>query len=83
MGKYKVYVAFGSDLTKAIFEQDSDTIEAEIDEPESFKVREFNTKAEANAYIKGLDDACGWMDSAVLNPKNQFESKIIKKLDNQ
>lgn len=81
MKKIKVYAAFGTDLTEAIAKQETDTINAEIAYPESFRVREFNTQAEADAYIKGLDDACGWMENCVLNPKNPFESKIIDKIN--
>lgn len=83
METYKVYAAFGTDLVEAIAKQESDTINAEINYPESFRVREFDTQTEADAYIKGLDDACGWMESAVLNPNNEFENKIIEKLNNQ
>lgn len=83
MKKIKVYAAFGTDLTEAIAKQETDTIDAEIAYPESFRVREFNTQAEADAYIKGLDDACGWMESAVLNPKNPFENEIIEKINNR
>lgn len=79
--KYKVYAAFGTDLTEAIAKQKTDTIDAEIAYPESFRVREFDTQTEADAYIKGLDDACGWMENCVLNPKNPFESKIIDKIN--
>lgn len=81
--KHKVYAAFGTDLVMAVAERKVDTIEAEMAYPDGFKVREFNTQAEADAYIKGLDDACGWMESAVLNPKNPFESKIIDKIKNR
>ena len=81
MKKIKVYAAFGTDLVMAVAERKVDTIEAEMAYPDGFKVREFNTQAEADAYIKGLDDACGWMESAVLNPKNPFESKIIDKIN--
>lgn len=81
MKKIKVYAAFGTDLVMAVAERKVDTIEAEMAYPDGFKVREFNTQAEADAYIKGLDDACGWMESCVLNPKNPFESKIIDKIN--
>lgn len=81
MKKIKVYAAFGTDLVEAIAKQESDTINAEINYPESFRVREFDTQTEADAYIKGLDDACGWMENCVLNPKNPFESQIIDKIN--
>lgn len=81
MVTYKVYTAFGTDLVEAIAKYEHDAIDAEIAYPESFRVREFDTQAEADAYIKGLDDACGWMENAVLNPKNPFERKIIDKIN--
>lgn len=81
MKKIKVYAAFGTELAEAIAKQESDTIKAEINYPESFRVREFDTQTEADAYIKGLDDACGWMENCVLNPKNPFESQIIDKIN--
>lgn len=81
--KHKVYAAFGTDLVEAVAKQKTSTIDAEISYPESFRVREFNTKAEADAYVQGLDDACGWMESAILNPKNPFENEIIEKINNR
>lgn len=81
MKNIKVYAAFGTDLIEAIAKQETSTIDAEIIYPESFRVREFDTQAEADAYVKGLDDACGWMENAVLNPKNPFESQIIDKIN--
>ena len=83
MKKIKVYAAFGTNLTEAVAKQETATIDAEIAYPESFRVREFDTQTEADAYIKGLDDACGWMENCVLNPKNPFENKIIEKLNNR
>ena len=83
MKKIKVYAAFGTDLVEAITKQKTSTIDAEIIYPESFRVREFDTQAEADAYIKGLDDACGWMESAGLTPKNPFENEIIEKINNR
>lgn len=83
MGTYKVYAAFGTDLNEAIAKQESDTINVYINYPDAFRVREFSTQAEADAYIKGLDDTCGWMESAVLNPKNPFENQIIQKINNR
>ena len=77
--KHKIYAAFGTDLVEAVAKQKPSTIDAEIAYSKSFRVREFNTQAEADAYVQGLDDACGWMENYVLNPKNQFESKIIDK----
>ena len=83
MKKIKVYVAFGTDLTEAIANHKMDSVEAEIPYPESFRVREFDTQAEANAYIQGLDDSCGWMENAVLSPSDPFESQIIEKINNR
>ena len=83
MKKIKVYAAFGTDLVEAIAKQESDAINAEINYPESFRVREFNTQAEADAYIQGLDDACGWMENAVLSPKNPFENQVIQMINNR
>lgn len=83
MKKIKVYAAFGTDLVEAIAKQKTDTIDAEILYPTSFRVREFDTQSEANAYIKGLDDACGWMENVALDPNNPFESKIIAKIENR
>lgn len=81
MKKIKVYAAFGTNLIEAIAKQETATIDAEIAYFESFKVREFNIQEEADAYIKGLDDACGWMENYALNPKNPFENQIINKIN--
>lgn len=83
MKKIKVYAAFGTDLVDAIAKQESDAINAEMGYPESFRVREFETQAEADAYIHGLDDACGWMENVVLNPKKPFENQVIQMINNR
>lgn len=83
MKKIKVYAAFGTELTEAIAKEKMETVEEELYYSESFRVREFDSQAEADAYIQGLDDSCGWMENAVLNPSNSFESKIIEKINNR
>ena len=81
MKKIKVYAAFGTELTEAIAYQKMDTIESAIACPKSFRVRAFNTQAEADAYIQGLDDSCGWMESSILSPSDPFEKEIITKIN--
>lgn len=81
MKKIKVYTAFGTDLVMAVANHKLDTIEAEIPYPQSFRVREFSTEAEAKAYIQGLDDSCGWLENSVLSPLDPFEKTIIQKID--
>ena len=42
------------------------------DDPNTIGKREFKTEDERNAYIKGLDDAIGWMDCWPLS-KEELE----------
>lgn len=80
--KTKAYVAFGTEAVRSINSGDIDAIpDCDIEDPDMFRIREFDTEAEAKAYKKGLDDADGWRDYAVLSPLDPDESKIIEKIN--
>lgn len=80
--KTKVYVAFGTEAVRNINSGDIDAIpDCDIEDPDMFRIREFDTVAEAEAYKKGLDDADGWRDYAILSPLDTTECRLIKKVD--
>lgn len=72
-GKFLVRVILGEENVrrfndgKAVYKSDCDG---------DYKEWKFNTEAEADAYVQGLDDRDGWMDSHVLF--NDEKCKIYK-----
>ncbi|MCC8117208.1 MAG: hypothetical protein LIP09_00450 [Bacteroidales bacterium] len=44
---------------------------------DDFHIRAFKTEEEAKAYIQGIDDATGWLDSCVLD---EYEIKILNNI---
>lgn len=80
--QYSVYVALGEDTVKAVLNEDMAEVEAMLDDKYSFKVRSFDTPEAAKAYVQGIDDASGYLETSILSPSNSFELKIIKKLQN-
>ena len=76
--KYKMTVIFGEYAVKAYMSDGVEGIEEHLDEGKLL-VREFDTEAECKAYIMGIDDADGWLGSAILSEKDA-ECETIKKL---
>lgn len=83
MEKVKIYVAFGKELSKAVYGHDIETIKEDINNTDLFHVREFDTQAEANAYMLGLDDNECWSEYVVLNKLNSFENQVINLINNR
>lgn len=80
--QYSVCVALGEDTVKAVLNEDMAEVETMLDDKYSFKVRSFDTPEAAKAYVQGIDDASGYLETSILSPSNSFELKIIKKLQN-
>ena len=78
MEKYKVTVIFGEYAAKAYCSGGLEEMEELYDEGQ-LTVREFDTKAECDAYIKGIDDADGWLGAAILSDEDA-ESETVKRL---
>ena len=78
--QYSVYVALGEDTVKAVLNEDMTAVESKLADKYSFKVRSFDTPEAAKAYVQGIDDASGYLDTSILSPSNNFELKIIHKL---
>lgn len=78
MNKFIVYAVFGSELVRAIIEEDAEDAMYLMRTPDSVVKREFNTEAEMKAYLEGLDDASGWMESSCLDSTNSFEKSMIQ-----
>lgn len=80
--QYSVYVALGEDTVKAVLNENMTEVETMLADKYSFKVRSFDTPEAAKAYVQGIDDASGYLETSILSPSNSFELKIIKKLQN-
>lgn len=83
MEKVRVYIAFGVGLVKAIYRNDIESVETYADDTDALCVREFDTEAEAKAYMMGMDDNAGWNDYARLSESDPFEKQVINLINNQ
>lgn len=83
MEKIKVYVAFGAGLVKAIYRNDIESVETYADDADALCVREFDTEAEAKAYMMGMDDGAGWNDYVQLSESDPFENQVINLINNR
>ena len=76
---YSAIVVFGERAVNCYMNDNIQSIEDSINGLDgSIIKRSFSTQEELNAYIKGLDDADGWLDSAVLD--DQFIKKHPRKI---
>lgn len=70
--KFDVVVVFGETASKMYWEnynEDEPIKESELEEYGSVVRRSFETEAERNAYLKGLEDSDGWNDYAVAEER--------------
>ena len=75
MAKKKIYVVFGSTPNRMACDGDwKELAEYWKEDSQALGTREFETDAEINAYIKGINDSLGWEDVMCL------DSKEVKKL---
>lgn len=79
--KLTVYAVFGSELVKAVTEEDMEGAIYLMNVPYSVTKRDFSTLSETKAYIQGLEDSCGWMESTYIKSKNKFSKKLIKYIE--
>ena len=73
------YVVFGKYAIDCVFDEDwSGLNEVFEDTPNSIGYREFNTEEERMAYICGLEDMAGWMESCPLTDEevSKMEGEI-------
>lgn len=63
---YGVIIVFGENCAKAYMFGGFDEMRKKLDEGQLVR-RVFDTKEERDAYIRGIDDADGWMGSAVMD----------------
>lgn len=77
---YEVVVVFGEYCAKAYINEGFEGMRNHLDEG-SLVRRVFDTRAERDAYIKGIDDADGWLGSAVMDRTDVLRHpKVIEKL---
>lgn len=77
---YEVVVVFGEYCAKAYINEGFEGMRNHLDEG-SLVRRVFDTRAERDAYIKGIDDADGWLGSAVMDRADVLRHpKVIEKL---
>lgn len=67
MAKEKVYITFGTTPCRMALEEDwKDLAAFWRHDPSALGTREFCTKSECAAYIKGIEDSLGWGDVSCL-----------------
>ncbi len=77
---YEVFVVFGEYCARAYMEEGLKGVRRKLDEGTIVK-RSFGSKAERDAYIMGIDDADGWMGSAVISTEDILNHrKIIQEM---
>ena len=76
--KVKIYVVFGEYTTKAYMDGRIDDMRDRLKNGYgSLAEKEFNTEAEAKAYLQGLDDADGWLAAAQIDSDDVEQVKAI------
>lgn len=80
--KYAVVVVFGEEAANAYGWGDMKRMYGLIREYNgSLTKRTFDTEAERKAYIRGIDDADGWIGSAVLSDADAKKRTISRLLN--
>lgn len=79
--KFSVYAVFGSELTRAVTEEDMDDVLYLMKTPHSVVKRNFNSESEMKAYMLGLEDASGWMESMSIDHDSDFGQSLIKQIE--
>ena len=81
--KFKVVVVFGEEATNAYGWDDYERMCRLLKQGDGTLMEsEFDTEAERDAYIKGIDDAKGWIDASVLSDeaaRKKCLRQLIKK----
>lgn len=77
---YGVIIVFGEYCAKAYMNEGFEGMRNHLDEG-SLVRRVFDTKAERDAYIKGVDDSDGWLGAAVMDKADiRRHPKVIESL---
>lgn len=76
--KLIVYTVFGSELVRAVTEKDMDDVQYLMRTPHSVVKREFTTESEMKAYMQGLSDSSGWMESTCIDNTDCFGKSLIQ-----
>ena len=77
---YEVIIVFGEYCADAYMNEGFEGMRNHIDEG-SLVRRVFDTRAERDAYIKGIDDSDGWMGAAVMDQTDIMRHpKVIQSL---
>jgi len=79
--KNEVTVIFGENAAQAYMNDGVDGLCEFIDEGQLVRMT-FDTLAERRAYISGIDDADGWLGSAVLEDSDAESERVKALLDN-
>lgn len=63
----RVYIGFGEDMSRALADQEYEEVVKLTNElGNQLTYRDFETEAEAKAYIQGINDMYGWLDFWIL-----------------
>ena len=63
----RVYVGFGEDISRALADQEYEEVVKLTNElGNQLTYRDFETEAEAKAYIQGINDMDGWLSCWIL-----------------
>ena len=77
---YGVIIIFGESCASAYMDSGFDAMREKLDEGQLVR-RVFDTKAERDAYIKGIDDSDGWLGAAVMSRADiRKHPKLIESL---
>lgn len=81
-GKFKVFMLFGEEAAGRYEQGEFDELaEVLMYHAGDLVCREFETEAEKNAYLQGIEDCDGWMSWAVMSEEDvKAHPRIIKKL---
>lgn len=76
----RVYIGFGEDITRALADEDYDeVVNLMNDLGNQLTYRDFETEAEAKAYIQGVSDMDGWLGCWFLEDRDI--EKLSKMID--
>lgn len=72
------YVVFGQRAIDCVFDGDWNGLNEVLDDtPSCIGYRDFNTEEECNAYICGLRDMAGWMESCIMTDEDVENLKEV------
>lgn len=81
MNKFTVYTVFGDELVRAVANEDMDDALYLMKSPHSVVKRTFHSESEMKAYLQGLSDANGWMESENIENTTEFGKSLIQQIE--